>query len=337
MFEAMFYRQDENNAVVCGLCPHHCRIREGGRGLCGVRENRGGRLFSLAYGRLVAEHVDPIEKKPMFHLLPGSRSYSIATVGCNLQCLHCQNAEIAHYPRLRGGDMPGHPCTPETVVERAVAAGCRSLSYTYVEPTIFIEFAHDCAVLARKRGLYNIFVTNGFMSRETAQHLAAVLDGANVDLKCFDDGLYQRLCKGRLQPVLDTIRLFHERGVLVEVTTLIIPGINDDDDMLRRTARFLCEVSPDLAWHVSAFRPAFRLQDRPPTPPETLLRARRIGLDEGLRFVYTGNAALPGGEDTCCPSCGRELIVRRGFTAQVCGMADGRCRGCGTAIAGIWS
>lgn len=336
MHEALFYQVLDGKTVVCGLCHHRCRIQPGKRGRCGVRENQDGRLYTLVYGRLVAEHVDPIEKKPMFHLLPGSRSYSIATVGCNFQCQHCQNYEISQYPLLHHGQIKGVGRSPAAVVEQAEQTGCASISYTYVEPTIFYEFAYDCCVLAKKRGIRNVFVSNGFMTPEVARHLAPVLDGINIDLKAFHAEFYQKICKARLEPVLENIRLFHELGVLVEVTTLVIPGHNDSEAELRSIARFLRSVSVDIPWHVSGFYPTYKLLDRPPTPEATLIRAREIGLEEGLRFVYTGNVTTPGGEDTHCPGCNALLIRRQGFSSQVLGLENGHCRHCGVPVAGLW-
>ncbi len=219
MHEALFYQPTEAKAVICHLCHHHCKIPPGKRGRCGVRENREGTLLSLVYGRLVAENIDPVEKKPMFHLLPGSLSYSISTVGCNFQCSHCQNYQISQYPHMHAGQIIGDERSPASVVDQAEQAGCASISYTYVEPTIFYEFAYDCCSLARKRGLKNIFVSNGYMTSEVVRHLAPKLDGINIDLKSFRNDFYQKICKARLEPVLENIRLFQELGVLVEVTT----------------------------------------------------------------------------------------------------------------------
>ncbi len=337
MHEALFYQPTEEQAVVCNLCHHHCRIHSGKRGRCGVRENREGKLFSLVYGRLVAENIDPIEKKPMFHLLPGSRSYSISTVGCNFQCRHCQNYQISQYPHMHQGQVSGVDRSPDSIVEQAVQAGCASISYTYVEPTIFYEFAYDCCTLATKRGIKNVFVSNGFMTSEVVRHLAPVLDGINIDLKAFTNEFYQKICKARLEPVLDNIRLFHELGVLVEVTTLVIPGHNDSEDELRAIARFLGSISADIPWHVSGFYPTYQMTDRPSTPPETLIRAREIGLGEGLRFVYTGNVVGSGGEDTFCPGCNALLIRRQGFSSQILALANGCCGQCQTPVAGVWT
>lgn len=337
MHEALFYQRSDHDAVDCDLCCHRCHIAPGKRGRCGVRENRAGQLISLVYGRLVTQNIDPIEKKPLFHFLPGSKSLSIATVGCNFQCLHCQNYQISQYPFLHHGEITGTASTPGSVVEAAVRSGCASISYTYVEPTIFYEFAYDCAQLARKQGIRNVFVSNGYMTPEVTRHLAPVLDGINIDLKAFSEGFYQKVCKARLEPVLDNIRLFHQLGVWVEVTTLIIPGLNDSEDELRSIARFIRSVSTDMPWHVSGFHPTHKMLDRPSTPVATLHKAREIGLAEGLLYVYEGNVPGSGGEDTRCPGCGGLLIHRSGFSSQQVALADGCCGACGQPIAGVWS
>lgn len=336
MQEALFYEQVPDREVICHLCNHNCHIREGGRGICGVRENENGTLYSLVYGRLVSENVDPIEKKPMFHLLPASRSYSIATVGCNFRCLHCQNYQISQYPRMHDGAIPGRLTEAAEVIEGAARQACASISYTYVEPTIFYEFAYDCCVLARGRGIKNVFVSNGFMSPAVTRQLAPVLDGINIDIKAFTDSFYKKVCKARLQPVLDNVRLMRELGVWVEVTTLIIPGWNDSPEELRDIARFLKGVDPAIPWHVTAFYPTFQMTDRERTPASTLRTARQIGLEEGLRFVYEGNIPGEGGENTYCPACGAELIGRFGFSIERNSLADGQCPACGETIEGVW-
>ncbi|MCL2457600.1 MAG: AmmeMemoRadiSam system radical SAM enzyme [Desulfobulbus sp.] len=336
MREALFYQRIEDGQVACSLCGHRCQVGPGRRGRCEVRENQGGRLVSLVYGQLVARNVDPIEKKPMFHFLPGSRSYSVATVGCNFRCRHCQNHRIAQYPHTHGGAIPGTTTTPGEVVAEARRAGCASISYTYVEPTIFFEFACDCARLAKTRNIGNIFVSNGYMTAEAIRSLAPMLDGVNIDLKAFTDEFYREICGARLTPVLESIRLFHQLGVLVEVTTLIIPGLNDSEEELRAIARFLRSTSVDIPWHVTGFYPASVMLDRSPTPAATLNRARAIGIEEGLRFVYPGNVAGAGGEDTHCPACGLTLIRRQGFSCQVTGMEGSCCSGCGASIFGVW-
>ncbi|NLX19427.1 MAG: AmmeMemoRadiSam system radical SAM enzyme, partial [Desulfobulbus sp.] len=277
MHEAMFYELGADGRIICGLCHHRCKISEGKRGICGVREHRNGRLYSLVYGRLVSENIDPIEKKPLFHVLPGSRSYSIATIGCNFQCLHCQNYQISQYPHLCAGEITGAGRTPQEVVTAAKNSSCASISYTYVEPTIFYEFAYDCARLARNAGLKNVFVSNGYMTGEVVHHLAPVLDGINIDLKAFTNGFYQKVCKAQLAPVMENIRLFHSLGVLVEVTTLLIPGLNDSEQEMRDIAAFLKGISADIPWHVSGFYPTYKMQDRPATPADTIARACAIG------------------------------------------------------------
>jgi pyruvate formate lyase activating enzyme len=338
MHEALFYQQGEDeDQLICNLCNHHCRIREGGRGICRVRENRQGTLYSLVYGRLVADHVDPVEKKPLFHFQPGSRSFSISTVGCNFRCKHCQNADISQYPRQHENGIAGAEWSPEEVVDGARRHDCQSISYTYVEPTIFYEFAYDCAVLAREQGIKNIFVSNGYMTPEVTRHLAPLLDGINIDIKAMSEEFYHEVCKARLAPVLENVRLFHELGVWVEVTTLLIPGWNDSDEELQKIARFIRDVDPAIPWHVTAFYPSYKMMDRLPTPVRSLRRAREIGLDEGLRFVYEGNVPGEGGECTYCPACGSELISRHGFQISSNRLTDGKCGQCGAEIEGVWS
>ena len=324
-------------SVECGLCAHRCTIAEGRRGLCKVRENRGGELYTLVYGRLVAENIDPVEKKPLFHFCPGSLSYSISTRGCNFRCLHCQNSSISQVAK---DEDPSRFCiekTPAEVVAKAAAAGCRSISYTYVEPTVFFEFAYDCCELALKRSIANIFVSNGYMSEEATRMLAPLLAGINIDVKSFRDEFYQRVCGARLQPVLDTVELMYRLGVWVEITTLIIPGHNDSDVELRDIASFIASLDPTIPWHVTAFHPTFKMTDESFTPASTLMRAREIGLDAGLSFVYQGNIPGTGGENTCCPGCGKEVVRRRGFAIVDNLLEDGVCRYCATRLPGIWS
>lgn len=336
MKEALLYTKGEKNTVSCMLCSHHCRIKEGRRGICGVRENRDGRLYSLVYGRLVAENIDPIEKKPLFHFLPASRSYSISTVGCNFFCKHCQNYRISQYPHMHHGEITGNYRTPEQVVDSAQQSGCESISYTYVEPTIFYEFALDCMQLAHERGIANIFVSNGYMTPECARELAPLLDGINIDIKGFTEDFYRSICKAHLQPVLDSVQLMKELGVWVEVTTLIIPGLNDSEEELRQIADFIYGIDPAIPWHVTAFRPTYKLTDRGSTPASSLRLARKIGLEQGLRFVYEGNIPGEGGENTFCPSCGGELVSRFGFSIRSNQLKDGVCPTCNEAIEGIW-
>lgn len=335
--EALLYKTLPGRQVRCVLCSHRCVIAEGQRGICRVRENRGGTLESLVYGRLIARHVDPIEKKPLYHFLPGSLSFSIATVGCNFRCRFCQNADIAQLPADRGGAIRGERVSPEAVVAAAARAECRSIAYTYTEPTVFFEFALDVARLAHAQGIRNVFVTNGYMTREALDVIGPVLDAANVDLKAFTPGYYKDQCGARLEPVKETLRAMKARGVYVEVTTLIVPGLNDDPNELKALAAFLVrDLGPETPWHISRFHPTYRLTDRPPTPVRTLQRAREIGIAAGLQFVYTGNVPGDEGENTFCPACGERLIERRGFRVGKVRLKDGRCAKCGAAIAGVW-
>jgi len=333
--EAMFYESMDENRVRCNLCHHRCKIHEGKRGICGVRENRGGKLYSLVYGKIIAEHIDPIEKKPLFNFLPGSKAFSIGTVGCNFHCKHCQNFDISQYPREHGGEIVGQDRTSEQIVALAKAAGCETIAYTYTEPTIFYEFALDTAVLAQKEGIKNVFVSNGYMSPEAVQQIAPYLDAINIDIKAFTDKFYKEVCGARLNPVLETIQLMKELDVWVEVTTLIIPGLNDGEQELRDIARYVKSIGPNIPWHVSQFYPAYKLLDRPPTSVATLRRAREIGMEEGLRYVYEGNVLGEGGENTYCYACGTMLIERYGLELMQNRLQDGKCPECGTKIDGI--
>jgi pyruvate formate lyase activating enzyme len=334
MQEAMFFTREDDTHVRCGLCRFHCLIKDGARGICGVRENRGGILYSLVYGKICAEHVDPIEKKPLYHVMPGSATYSIATPGCNFRCKHCQNYSISQVPH----DEPirGLARTPGEIVEQARTTQCRSISYTYTEPTVFFEFAYDTARLARKAGLKNIFVTNGYITREALTKISPFLDAANIDLKGFSEEFYRDIVHARLSEVLDCIIEYRKQGIWIELTTLIIPGLNDAEDELKGIASFIMtHLGADTPWHVSQFFPTFDLTDRPRTPVATLQKAREIGLAAGLHYVYEGNVPGAGGENTRCPSCSALLIERYGFTIITNRISKGACPDCGTKIAGI--
>lgn len=335
MKEAMFYEAMSDNTVRCNLCNHRCKIRDGKSGICGVRENRGGKLMSLVYGKVIAEHIDPIEKKPLFHFLPGSKAFSIGTVGCNFRCKFCQNFDISQYPREHGGEIIGRDRTPAQIVASARESGCETIAYTYTEPTIFYEFALDTAVLAREAGIKNVFVSNGYMSPEAARHIAPYLDAANIDIKAFTDAFYKTMCGARLEPVLETIRLLKALEVWVETTTLIIPGLNDGDEELRNIARFIKGVGAEIPWHVTQFYPTYELLDKPRTPVSTLRRARDIGKEEGLHYVYEGNVPGEGGENTYCHSCGALLIERYGLELIRNRLQNGTCPECGSGIKGV--
>ncbi len=326
----------EKKTVECYLCSHRCHIKDGRRGICQVRENQEGVLYSLVYGKLISQNVDPIEKKPLFHLLPGSLSYSIATVGCNFRCSHCQNYDISQYPRMHDGAVIGTSVTPEQVATSAQEYGCQSISYTYIEPTIFFEFAYECAQLAHERGIKNVFVSNGYTSPEATKKIAPFLDGNNIDLKAFTDKFYREVCGAKLAPVLETIELMKELGVWVEVTTLVIPGWNDTDSELKEIARFIKGIDPEMPWHVTRFHPTFKMTDRGATPSSTLQRARQIGIAEGLKYVFVGNIPGEDGENTICPKCGEKVVERMGFSIMSQNLANGKCGNCGYSIAGVF-
>lgn len=335
--EAILYEHLKNKKVKCNLCCHRCVIENGKRGICGVRENRDGVLETLVYGKLIASHIDPIEKKPLFHFLPASLSYSIATVGCNFKCLFCQNADISQMPSDNKGLITGGSYTPEDVVAAAVKGNCKSISYTYTEPTVYFEFARDTALLAREKGLKNVFVTNGYMTGEALGRIHPYLDAANVDLKAFTGEFYKKYCGAKLENVKETLREMKSLGIFVEVTTLIIPGLNDDGMELEKLAEFLAgSVGPETPWHISRFHPTHKLQERPSTPLETLVSARKIGMKCGLKYVYTGNVPGEEGESTFCYSCGKMLIERIGFYVKKNVVDKGMCPHCGAHIDGVW-
>lgn len=334
MREARLYTQAEGGYVDCRLCAFRCHIADGHRGVCGVRENIGGILNTAVYGRLIAEHIDPIEKKPLFHFLPASTSYSIATVGCNFRCLHCQNADISQMPRDQK-KIIGELVSCEEVVNEALATGCSSISYTYTEPTIFFEYAFDTGVMAHEKGIKNVFVTNGYMTGECIDELSGVLDGANVDIKAFTEGFYKKVCGARLAPVLESVERMRKLGIWVELTTLVIPTMNDSEEELRGLARWIAKTDKTMPWHLSAFHPAYKMKDLPPTPVATLHRAREIGLEEGLRYVYTGNIPGDAGESTYCYKCGARLIERIGFAVKKNSIRDSACPECSAPIDGV--
>jgi pyruvate formate lyase activating enzyme len=324
----------------CDLCAHRCLIRPNRVGICGVRENRAGDLVSLVHGEAVAASLDPIEKKPLYHVFPGSLAYSIATRGCNFHCRFCQNWVIAQAPR-EGLHSVSFRLPPESVVAEALARGARSVAYTYVEPTIFAEYVLDTARLARPIGLLGLLVTNGYQTPEALDLLAPWIDAANVDLKSFSDRFYRRTCGARLAPVLDTLVGMRRRGIWVEVTTLIIPGHNDDPDELRALTGWLVrELGPETPWHVSRFFPAHRMASLPITPLATIRAAVGIGRAAGLLHVYPGNVPSIGGDlssDTRCAGCGHALVRRRGYAILENRIVDGGCPDCRAPIAGIWA
>lgn len=330
MKEVYLYKKLSEKRAQCQNCAHYCVIENGQRGTCGVRENQDGRLFALNYGKAVACNIDPIEKKPFFHFLPGSRSLSIATVGCNFKCKNCQNWHISQMPQLTGS-VAGEDLSPQDLVKLTKKQKLPSISYTYTEPAIFSEYALDTMRLAKKEGIKNTWVTNGFWSKELFSLVSPYLDSANVDLKSFSGEFYVKYCAGRLPPVLDTLKRLKVKKIWVEITTLIIPTLNDQEETLKNIAQFIKkELGPTTPWHVSQFSGAisWQLKDLPDTPVETLEKARQIGLKTGLKYVYTGNIPGIAGEDTYCPKCRAQMIDRTGYAISRHDK-NGQCSKCG--------
>ena len=334
MHEALLYEKIDKNRVRCNLCAHRCVIPEGKLGVCEVRQNVDGELYTLVYGSTITQHIDPIEKKPLYHFYPGSTAYSIATPGCNFHCEWCQNSDIAHMPceYIPGA---GSRATPGQIVANAKRAGCASIAYTYTEPTIFFEYAFDTSRLAHEAGIANVYVTNGYMTPEMLDIFHPYLDAANVDLKAFRKKTYNRYVGAGFMAVLDNLKIMKALGIWVEVTTLVIPGLNDDPAELRDAAQFVSqELGADTPWHLSRFFPTYQMRDRPPTPESTLQRAFQIGKEEGLHYVYLGNGA--GESNTECHRCGHTLIRREGYWVPENRIDGGRCPNCGATIAGVW-
>jgi pyruvate formate lyase activating enzyme len=334
LHEALLYAKQEDNSVICNLCAHRCHIKDGAQGICRVRENNDGELFTLVYGNLISKGVDPIEKKPLYHFYPGTKAYSIATPGCNFRCEWCQNWQISQMPRLM--EMPkGKRMMPDEIVEEALQTGCKSIAYTYTEPTIFFEYSYDVAKLAKMSGLKNIYVTNGFMTPEMLNMIAPYLDAANVDIKAFRDEPYRKLMGGRLQPVLDSCQLMKELGIWLEVTTLVVPGMNDDPDELRALAGFIYEsLGPETPWHLSRFYPQYRMADLRPTDESTLQKTKKMGESIGLNYVYVGN--VWGGNTTRCKNCGEILIRRNVYSIHIVGLdGEGYCKTCHSLLDGV--
>jgi pyruvate formate lyase activating enzyme len=337
LHEARFYEKLKNGSVRCGLCPWECVVWDGKRGKCGVRENRGGTYYSLVYGRPCVANNDPIEKKPLFHVYPGSRAYSIATVGCNFECKFCQNWDIS---QKRPEQAPVPYVSPDALAKAAAESSpkCKCVAYTYSEPTIFTEYMIDCAKAAKDRGLGNVVVSNGFISDEPGKELCALVTAIKIDFKGFTDKFYQETCAGQLRPVLDTLKRLAAAGVWFEMVNLLVPTLNDNMDDIKRMSEWIVkQVGPNVPLHFTRFHPDYKLKDLPPTPVETLTRARQIAMDQGCNFVYTGNAPGEGGENTYCPKCKAVMIDRYGFGATIKDMEKGKCGKCGTVIPGVWA
>ena len=332
LHEAMLYSRLDENKVQCSLCARRCLISDGAQGFCLVRKNQGGTLYTLNYGKAVSAGVDPISKKPLSHFNPGSLVMSVAAAGCNFRCQFCDNWMIS-----QDYEVAGNPFPPEEVVKSAQNAGCQGISYTYTEPTIFMEYAYDSAKLAHEAGLFNTFVSNGYMTIEAIDYAKDFLDGINVDLKSFSEDFYRDVCKARLAPVLETLRyIANHTDIWLEVTTLVVPGLNDSDDELKQIAAFIADnLGPHVPWHISRFHPSFEKTDTPPTPQQTLEHACHFGKDAGLHYVYVGNLPGSGMESTHCHQCGQLLIERLGYQIGQYNLLNGDCPGCGTKLPGF--
>lgn len=334
LHDALLYDELESGQVKCNLCAHRCQVKSGSRGICRVRENLDGKLFSLVYGNLISKNVDPIEKKPLYHFLPGSKAFSIATPGCNFRCDWCQNWQISQMPREMR--LPwGQRVMPEEIVEQAAKTGCQSIAHTYTEPTIFFEYSYDIAKLAKAAGLKNVYVTNGFMTPEMLEMIEPYLDAANIDIKAFRDETYRTLMGGRLEPVLESCRIMKSMDIWLEITTLIVPGVNDNTDELQELAVFINDdLGPETPWHLSRFYPQYKMKDRAPTDEGILLETKKMGEAMGLDYIYIGNVL--GLDSTNCKYCGQALISRSGYSSRIIGLnSEGNCKNCGTYLDGV--
>jgi len=338
----VFYQKEKNGTIRCLVCPHRCLIANKKRGICGIRKNDNGELKLLTYGQAVGIHLDPIEKKPLFHFLPGKTALSFGTLGCNFRCDFCQNwtqSQIVKGPEMteRIISRYSESYSPQKIVDLALELKSPIIAYTYNEPIIFIEYALETMRLAHKAGLKNVWVSNGFINPKPRQALLGLLDGINVDLKSFSDNFYQKICGGRLAPVLESIRWFWGKKIWTEVTTLIVPGENDSEKEMEKIARFLKGLSPNIPWHITAFHPDYKMLDRPKTSAQSLVTAWEIGKKTGLNFVYLGNIIDQEHTATYCPQCG-QILIKRGLlkTEITDNFNQGLCRRCGYQIPGVW-
>jgi len=336
--EAYLVKSLSGGAVQCQVCEHFCAVKPGEAGKCGVHRNIDGTLYLVVYGEAIAVHVDPIEKKPLFHFMPHGDILSIGTYGCNFHCSFCQNWQMAQTRDFDDQhDYLGQQAMPKMLVNNCLKNHIPMIAYTYNEPTVFFEYTYDTAKLAHENGIKNVYVSNGYMSRAALDMIEPYLDGINVDLKAFTEEFYREQCQARLEPVKRNIaHIARETDVWIEVTTLLIPGLNDSEEELRAMAEWLAEVDPEMVWHVTAFRPAYQMLNRPPTSQRALARAYEIGKQAGLHYVYVGNVMDADRESTYCPECGEKLIQRRWYSVKELWRKRGVCPQCDHAIAGVW-
>ncbi len=333
--KAMFWETADGNKVMCGLCPRGCEVADVERGYCGVRENRGGKYQTLVYGALCSANLDPIEKKPLFHYLPGTSAFSIATAGCNIECKFCQNWQISQY---RPEQVESVHVEPGRLVQACESRGAPTIAYTYSEPVIFYEYMHDCAALGRSRGVGSVMISNGYIQEKPLRQLCRHLTGVKIDFKAFSEKFYTETCMGELKPVLATLETLKDIGIWFELVVLVIPTLNDAPDEIQRMAAWVVDhLGPDVPMHFTRFHPTYRITNLPRTPVSTLERCRQIALDAGVHYVYAGNVPMHPGENTYCHHCHDELIRRVGFRVAFNKIADGTCPECGTKIPGVWS
>jgi pyruvate formate lyase activating enzyme len=330
---AKFYQKLEEGMVQCALCPNRCILSEGQIGLCKSRKNIKGELYSLNYGKISTQHVDPIEKKPFFHVLPGAKAYSIATTGCNMRCSFCQNWNIS---QVFPWEVQSEEMTPEQVIDDVLKSGAEIIAFTYNEPIVYYEYMYDIAKLAKEKGLKTVVVSNGYINPEPLKELLKYIDAYKVDLKAFKEEFYSKFTGGHLAPVLETLKNIKQAGVWLEIVNLLIPGENDSDEEIQKMAEWIKEnLGDDVPLHFSAFHPDYKLQNLPPTPPETLIKARQIAMEEGLKYVYTGNIIYPEGESTYCPESKEIAVSRQGYMIYENNLVDGKCSD-GEGIPGVW-
>ena len=329
----------EDGRIACEACNQHCKLQEGEYGICGIRKVEDGQLRLLTYGLAAAMNVDPVEKKPMFHFLPGSKAFSFGTVGCNFSCKFCQNFDISQYPKEHHHEVFGRSLSPQAAVDLALQNECQSIAYTYNEPVVFFEYTYDTAKIAHEAGLKNIYVTSGYETHKAIDTIAPFLDGMNIDIKSYSQSFYKDICGASLKPVLDTIEYAHKKGIWIETTTLLIPGHNDSDEEIRAIAKFQADLDPSMPWHISGFYPMYKMKDVPPTSSQTLRRAYEIGKEMGLKYVYVGNIDDESRESTYCPNCHHLVIGRHGHIGQYVTnhlINANECPSCGTKIEGVW-
>lgn len=334
MEEAQLYKKLLKKSVQCTACGHACKLNPGQTGICGIRKNIEGKLYLLTHGLAISDAIDPIEKKPLFHFMPGTEVYSIATVGCNFKCQFCQNADIAQFAKAMQR-VEGFPLPPERIVENTITARCPTIAYTYTEPTVFFEYTYDTIQLAREKNIKNVYVSNGYFSKEALKKLDGMLDAINIDLKSYNKEFYLKVCGAKRDIVLRNIEAVSKSSIWLELTTLIIPGKNDSPEELTEIAQFIASINPLIPWHISRFFPSYRMDDISPTSFKTLRMTYDIGKKAGLKYIYIGNAPALKMEQTYCHACGTLLIKRDGYFVTYAHYKDGACKNCGCPLPGV--